>query len=193
LSETIGTAQAAEELAYWNSAMIKDDALEALETNCPQSDEASKMTPIYQDNGPLGQLTEKGMHQLVKKGLCAAERLTKVGVEPSEVKWQVYASAFPRTVQSAQAFMTGVTGGFACNDSSGVIGGVKLEIETPNDPFINVWDNNPSMQPIVDTYLKSDKFRRREDEDTALEALTSYPIMIISQTRVNVYRRQNAP
>ena len=91
-AEKAGTQEAARERSYWNSVLPSSESLAQATAACPLSDQAQNAAASkYSNQPPFGQLTSRGVQQLVQRGRDTAERLTSLGVAPSEdVIWEVF-------------------------------------------------------------------------------------------------------
>jgi len=153
------------ELKYWTDAVPGEAYLSGLDRVCPMTASARHRAPLYQSQGPLGQLTLVGMSQLMSAGRKMGARLSDARVDATQCWWGAVSSNFTRTRQSAQCFFKGLR-----HADTRAAPGIEVDIESSEDPFINVWEHTPEMQRIADEYMNSSEFASMEQEDRVAAA-----------------------
>jgi len=147
-----------EEESVWKSKTeIAEEFLEPLNAWFPIS---RKTIPT--EHPVFGQLTMKGVEQLIERGRELRQRY-----DFNEDDVDVFSTNYTRTQQSAQSLLHGFFGS-----------GKKVEIQVPHyaDDIANAWDANDNLQKAVATASRNDSFFNDQEERFAAtrKALTDH-------------------
>lgn len=92
---------------YWNSTLVDPKTLQEIAEPTRVLHGAIEATHVGAGQGPYGKLTKLGLSQMTQLGHLLRETYVRYRkLTPSDV--QIFSTDFPRTLQSAQALLTGL-------------------------------------------------------------------------------------